>query len=286
MIGRILCPVDFSSFSERALRFGGAFAAWFGAELTVIWVQSGGWRGHGARHALEDGGQTLQSFTASVLGSRSVHLLTARGPVVPEIFKAAATVDLIVMGTHGATGLERLLVGSVAEKVLRKAPCPVITVPRLAPPASGADLALETILCAVDFSPSSTRAFKYALSLAKKAHGRLLLLHALEWFAEEDDEAAPGANGAAFPTSEQDALAQLEELVPSDARSQCDPGALVGYGNPALEVLRVAAERRADLIVLGVQGRGTLDLTLFGSTAQQVVRDAMCPVLTVKPEPS
>jgi nucleotide-binding universal stress UspA family protein len=285
MIGRILCPVDFSPFSERALQFGGAFAAWFGAELTVIWVQSGGWRGHGAGHTLDDGGQTLQSFTASVLGSRSVHVLTTRGPVVPEIVRAAATVDLIVMGTHGATGLERLLVGSVAEKVLRKAPCPVITVPRLAPPASRADLALETILCAVDFSPSSTQALKYALSLAETAHGRLLLLHALEWFAEEDDEAAPSANGAAFPTSEQDALAQLEELVPSDARSQCDAEALVGYGNPALEVLRVAAEQRADLIVLGVQGRGALDLTLFGSTAQQVVRDATCPVLTVKPEP-
>jgi nucleotide-binding universal stress UspA family protein len=284
MIRSVLCPVDFSPFSERALRFGGAFAAWLGAELTALWVQAGSWRGHGAR--AEDGEHKLQLFTASVLGSRSVHLRTAEGPVVVEILRAAATVDLIVMGTHGATGLERLLVGSVAEKVLRKAPCPVITVPRVAPPASGADLALNTILCAVDFSPSSTQAFKFALSFAEKAHGRLLLLHALEWFAEEDDEAAPNADRAAFPTSEQDALAQLEELVPTDARSQCDPEALIGYGNPALEVLRVAAEQRADLIVLGVQGRGALDLTLFGSTAQQVVRDAMCPVLTVKSERS
>ena len=286
MIRSVLCPVDFSPFSERALRFGSAFAAWLGADLTALWVQSGSWRGHRARDTPEDGEHRLQLFTASVLGSRSVHLHTAGGPVVPEILRAAATVDLIVMGTHGATGLERLLVGSVAEKVLRKAPCPVITVPRVARPASGADLALNTILCAVDFSPSSTQAFNYALSFAEKTHGRLLLLHALEWFAEDDDEAAPNADRAAFPTSEQDALAQLEELVPPDARSQRDPEALIGYGNPALEVLRVAAEQRADLIVLGVQGRGALDLTLFGSTAQQVVRDAMCPVLTVKSEPS
>jgi nucleotide-binding universal stress UspA family protein len=221
MIGSVLCPVDFSPFSERSLRFGGAFAAWFGAQLTALWVQSSGWQRHGVTDTLDVSDDKLESFTTTVLGPGSVQLLTAAGPVVHQILRAAARMDLIVMGTHGAAGIERLLIGSVAEKVLRRAACPVITVPRLAPDPAGG-ITLGTILCAIDFSPSSALALRYASSFAERAHGRLLLLHALEWFAEEDEDAAPDAEGTTFPTSEQDAFAQLEELVPADARSQYD----------------------------------------------------------------
>jgi nucleotide-binding universal stress UspA family protein len=282
VIRRILCPVDFSPFSERALRYGAALAAWYDAELTLLWVRPKHVPGAPHRSDADAGGQTLEEFVSAVIGDGKTRLLTAEGSVVNEILRTAAgtAADLIVMGTHGASGFGRLLLGSVAETVLRRARCPVLTVPRLMAAAPADRVSLNTILCAVDFSPSSRHALNYALSFAQKARGRLLLLHALEWFAEEEEGgAADGAPG--FPSSEEDARAQLDELVPDEARAWCDPEMIVGYGEPAHEVLRVASEQHADLIVLGVQGRAAIDLTLFGSTAQRAVREATCPVLTV-----
>lgn len=185
------------------------------------------------------------------------------------------------MGTHGLSGFERLLLGSVTEKVLRKAPCPVLTVPRLATAGAAPSVTFKTIVCAVDFSEASRRALDYALSLAQEAGGRLLLLHALEGFPE------PPSLTAHFDVPEvrramtKDAQEQLETLVPENARAWCEVEAMVGHGKAYREVLRGAAERHADLIVLGVHGRGAVDLTLFGLTTQHVVRAATCPVLTV-----
>jgi nucleotide-binding universal stress UspA family protein len=273
VIARILCPVDFSPFSERAVRHASALAASWAAELTVLWVRSGNDR---------TGRESLQAFASRLLGTAPARLVTTDGQVVPEIIHAAGQADLIVMGTHGASGFERLLLGSVTDKVLRKAPCPVLTVPRFAPDVPPEGPSVATILCAVDFSATSARAFEYAASFAVKAGACLLLFHALEWFAEED-EAPTGAPEGAPPTSEQDARTQLEELIPDRVRSTCQAEVLVGYGEPGAGVLRVARERQADMIVLGVKGRGAIELTLFGSTAQRVVREASCPVLTVGP---
>jgi nucleotide-binding universal stress UspA family protein len=210
--------------------------------------------------------------------------VTSDGPIVQEILRIAVELpaDLIVMGTHGLSGFERLLLGSVTQKVLRKAPCPVLTVPRLTTGGAAHGVTFKTMVCAVDFSDASRRALDYAFSLAQEAGGRLLLLHALEGLPE-----ARPALTAQFDVQKvrrgpaEDAQEHLEALVPDHARAWCEAEAIVRYGKAYREVLRVAADRHADLIVLGVQGRGAIDLTLFGSTTQHVIREATCPVLTV-----
>lgn len=187
--------------------------------------------------------------------------------------------DLIVMGTHGRTGFRRLFLGSVTETVLRRSRCPVLAVPAMTKRPADA-VALQTIVCAVDFSETSTRALDYAASLASKSRGHLVLVHALEW-SEESEDALARSGPATFPTSEQDALDQLNDVVTNEIRASCNPELVVAYGTPAEGVLRTVLERDADLVVLGIQGRNAIDLAVFGSTAQRLIREATTPVLTV-----
>ena len=186
------------------------------------------------------------------------------------------------MGTHGISGFKQWLLGSVTERVLREAPCPVLTpAPRVSQQSPDA-ASLATVVCAVDFSPSSARALAYAVSMASKAGGRLVLLHALEWFDEEVEAPESGGRhqgvanlgGGCPPTTRRTVDGRCSRL---QSRTGRRPSI-----TPAGEVLRVARESDAGLIVLGVHGRNALDRMIFGSTAQRVVREAPCPVLTVR----
>ena len=134
--------------------------------------------------------------------------------------------------------------------------------------------------CAVDFSEPSGRAVDYAGAIAATAGARLVLVHALEWVEEADPLASGGS--PPLPSSEDDAVARINELLREDVRERCSPEIVVGYGTAADEVERVVRECAADLIVLGVRRRNPLDVALFGSTAQRLIRDAGCAVLTVR----
>ena len=135
------------------------------------------------------------------------------------------------------------------------------------------------MLCALHFAEGAERVVEYAVSVAATTGARLVLANVLEWAEESDRLPSPGADG--FPTSEDDAVARLETPITSEMRARCSPELAVGYGSPGHELLRLAKERGADLIVLGVRRRNALDLVLFGSTVRRVLRDAPCPVLTV-----
>jgi nucleotide-binding universal stress UspA family protein len=271
----VLCPLDLSEISGRALRYADALAAWYEARLTVLFVRPG--------LRVTSTERDVAAFVESAIGAHAADLRVTDGDVVSEIvrFAAALPADFVVLGTHGISGFKQLLLGSVTERVLREAPCPVLTVPPGVARPSPDAASPATVVCAVDFSPSSARALAYAVSIARKARGRLVLLHALEWFDDEVEAPGPGGSTHGFPTSEEDARQGLEELLTADARA-CDPELVVGHGSPAGEVLRIVRESDAGLIVLGVRGRSALDRTLFGSTAQRVVREAPCPVLTVR----
>ena len=275
-IRHVLCPVDLSTAAAKALRYADALSAALGAELTVLFVESAT-----TDRPRDVGWPELTAFiVATVQFPAGVHPIQRQGEPIGEILGTAATLDcdLIVMGTHGRTGVQRLLLGSVAENVLRRSPTPVVVVPQAM--AKREDLArVDTLLCAVDFAEGVERVVEYAVALAATTGARLVMAHVLEWSEEPDTLPSPDAHG--FPTSEDDAVARLDTLITSETRARCRPELAVGYGSPGDELLRLAAERSVDLIVLGVRRRNALDLALFGSTARRVLRDARCPVLTV-----
>ena len=194
--------------------------------------------------------------------------------------------DLVVMGTHGTSGFQHLVLGSVAEKVLRSAPCPVLTVP---PRAHAAATTFKRLICAVDFSDCSLKALSFAASLAKESGAALTLLHVLEWPWHESG--LPEMEGV--PPAQVHAIAEYRRYLETSAKDRLDAVAAsavptgtaasrVAFGKPYVELLDAARQEQADLIVLGVRGRGALDLAFFGSTANHVVRSASCPVLTIR----
>jgi nucleotide-binding universal stress UspA family protein len=207
----ILCPVDLSPVSEGALRQAVALAAWYDADLTVLLAATA--------KRVASARQELAAFATAAGGTP--RLLVTGGPPVREILRLASTMkaDLIVMGTHGLTGVKRLLVGSVTERVLREASGPVLTVPPRAAGRSPETASLVTVVSAVDFSRSSTRAVDYAASVAGKAGARLVLLHALEWFDEEVEAPDSGVSTPRLPTAEEDARRALDDLLTADARA-------------------------------------------------------------------
>jgi nucleotide-binding universal stress UspA family protein len=175
------------------------------------------------------------------------------------------------------------LLGSVTEKVLRKAPCPILTVPPHASPDPPHEVLFKRILCAMDFSPSALQAFGFAVDLARQANGLVTVLHTIEWLAEEEPRAHAHFNVAEFRQHlVADAQERLNALIGEEPRAWCELEGVVAIGRPYREVLQAAAARTADLIIMGAQGRGGMGLALFGSTTHQVVRAAACPVLTVR----
>jgi nucleotide-binding universal stress UspA family protein len=293
---QILCPVDFSETSTRALAHATALARWYGARLTALHVVStfDPMPIHG------DFGEPVSFITPmsrdEVLADmrRTLNLDAASPPVTPiaeagdprsVIVDQAVTVqaDLIVLGTRGRRGLSRLLLGSVAEAVVRDAPCPVLTVPPKASSDAADAVTFKSILCPVDFSPSALQALELALDLARQADGRVTLLHAVEWLAEEQPRALTHFDVPEYRSHiASEARERLRTLVADESRTWVDIGDTVVFGRAHREILRAAAAKPADLIVMGAQGRGGVDLALFGSTTHQVVRGATCPVLTVR----
>ena len=197
---------------------------------------------------------------------------------------------MIVMGTHGASGFEHLVLGSVTEKVLRRARCPVLT----APPRlhAAAALPFQRILCAIDFSDSSLSGLEWAWSLAEEAGATVSLLHVIEWPWDEP----PAPPFEKLPGTLRDASSSNSGTPPRSRHGSCSsrssrttcvtavrPRHWSDTARLICEVLAPTGRlARADLIVMGVHGRNAVDMTLFGSTTNQVVRRASCPVLTVR----
>jgi nucleotide-binding universal stress UspA family protein len=186
-------------------------------------------------------------------------------------------IDLLVMGTHGRTGLGKAMLGSVAETVFRQCECPVLTVGPKVIRRSDKQAAAKEILHATDFTIASRAAAPYAISQAQEQGSHLVLLHVIE-----TPKAGELTYGGEFVDA---ALHLLRDLVPPEANLWCKPEEVVKFGDPADVILDLARERNADLIVLGARKpEASLTLTThFGrATAYRVVSEANCPVLTVR----
>jgi len=193
--------------------------------------------------------------------------------------------NVLVLGTHGRSGFKRFLLGSVAERVIRKSSCPTLVVPpRAADIPAGTPVQFRQIVCAVDFSESSRLAAAQAILLAKQAAAHLTLLHVIDTPPElhADARASDFNIDHIRAAAEAEALRCLRGLIPRDSVAPGTIGTAVEEGEPYRWLLRKANEVHADLIVMGVRGRNAVDLTVFGSTANHVVREATCPVLIVR----
>jgi nucleotide-binding universal stress UspA family protein len=294
----ILCPIDLSDASSRPLAYATAFARWYEARLTVLHVVPTFDPMQVRSGALADPVRILYPMTrdeilselrravdAAGAGTLDVALATDAGDAAATIVDHAVRMatDLLVMGTHGRGGFDRLLLGSVTEKVLRKAPCPILTVPPHALPTMPEEVVFRRILCPMDFSPSALQAFGFAVDLARQANGSVTVLHVIEWLAEEEPRAHAHFNVSEYRQYlTADAHGRLQALLADEPRTWCETEEVVAIGRAHREVLATAAARQTDLIVMGAQGRGSVGLALFGSTTQHVVRAATCPVLTVR----
>jgi len=186
-------------------------------------------------------------------------------------------IDLVVIGTRGRTGIAKLMLGSIAEEIFRNAPCAVLTVGPFTPPEPNRDGEISDILYATDFSPESTAAATFAISLAQEYQARLTMVHVIE-----DHKASE----LVAPTDLEAASERLlRNLIPAEAELWCEPKCVVERGDSAEKILDVAGRIRADLIVLGVRKPGRVAgaaTHLPIATAHKVVSHAHCPVLTVR----
>ena len=249
-ITRILCPVDFSEASEHAIEHAIAVARWYKASITALHVYNPifmpvpGLPPPGSRKSEPElkrvHVETTRCFEGAIASGIDVDVIVDVGPPAARILDRSETAhsDLIVMGTHGASGFEHLLLGSVTEKVLRKARRPVLTVPPHAQAIS--TLPFRRLLCAVDFSDSSLRGLELACSLAKESNAALTLLHVVEWPWHEppppvfdDLPLAQAAALAEFRRYVQErAIERLKTLRPQLNEGLCATEPRVVHGKP------------------------------------------------------
>jgi nucleotide-binding universal stress UspA family protein len=181
-------------------------------------------------------------------------------------------IDLVVVGTHGRKGLQRLLMGSTAEFVFRNARCPVLTVGPHVTTRPYTDFKAESLLFPTDLGPHADCAASYALSFARATHAHLTLMHVIPL-------------EAAFQRDRGELLAEarkkIEKLIPSDANLWCEPELIVEIGDPERELLGYAETERPDMIVLGLPHDKKFSNFRSGVT-YKLISTAPCPVLTIR----
>ena len=295
-IKNVLHATDFSPTSNSAIPYATAICRRFGATLHTVHVLSeagsllmAGGTDYVSMGTLYDDAQNaakerLEQLSASFEGIRH-HNYVGHGPVWGSLHAVVqkAEIDLIVVGTHGRTGLGKLLLGSVAEDILRHAPCPVLTI---GPSVTGraklpafpitqhnlapAELDVRQIVFATNLAYDAAAIAQATAKLAAKFGARLTLLHVIEDHRRERWTMDEG-------------IRQLKSLVPPGMVPQCTPDAVLEFGSAWDRILKVASELDADLIVLGARPAALAGSThLPWSTAHQVIAHAPCPVLTIR----
>jgi nucleotide-binding universal stress UspA family protein len=295
---RILVPIDFSEPSKAALRHGIALTRAVSAHLVLIHVPEHLGASDEAEYPIglfETMHGTVHDRLGSLLTEREIRELAPErvmrlGRPAEAIVSYAAEqdIDLIVMGTHGRQGVTRMLVGSVTEAVVRRAPCPVLTVHSIrAEPvevdAAGAHerraalmFAPRQVLVPTDFGDASVTALRYARAFAQAFGSSLHLLHVRDNAFMRAMVADPRDLGSAR-------LHNLHQLLTDHDRCVLQARAVVEVSdNPAEAILEYARSAAIDFIVMGTHGRTGMDRALTGSVAEQVIRSAPCPVLTVR----
>ncbi len=282
----IIFATDFSAASTAAIPYVKRIAHHYEAKLVVLNVHPPvvnpmtppeTWRS--AEEAEQARDQARREELLGVFAGIPTQVLMEEGGI-QECLQAAIEKydsDLVVIGTRGRTGLGKILLGSVAEEILRIAKCPVLTVGPHSDLSRGADGKIREILYATDFATKEPAAAAYAVSLAEEFQTRLVFLHVVGRLEPND----------LVMTSDvvESSKTLLQKLVPAEAADWCKPEYLVEEGNPAEKILELAKLREPDLIVLGVKSEERVPgaaTHLPIATVHKVVAQAGCPVLTVR----
>jgi nucleotide-binding universal stress UspA family protein len=289
-IERILCPIDFSESSMLAYDYAQSIASHYRATLLLQHVIDS-LTPYYPYHAFPDSydevcrqlranaEQQLQEFAKTHDRSGIQPQCVVQDGAVTDLILSLAearAVSLVVMGTHGLRGIDHVVLGSVTEKVLRKARCPVLAVRKpahgLATQVGGPDLIqLRRILCCTDSPDQSDLAWDHAVSIAEEYGAELTLVHVLEDISSSSD----------IETETTKTLERLERRISAQARKNGITKATVHIGRAYQQIVLLALESQTDLIIMGVRGRHSLDRAVFGSTTYRVVQLGPCPVLVV-----
>ncbi len=298
-VRNVLFATDFSPASEAAMPYATAICRRFGSTLHLV-------------HVLSDAGLLLMTGGVDYVSMGTIfedthseikeklEELAGYCEEIPhkshvrhgQVWKNLAAIieeneiDLIVVGTHGRGGIGKLLLGSVAENILRHAKCPVLTVgPKVTGRAklplvkkagrelAPVDLELNEIVMATNFAESAPRITAQAIAVAEEFRSRLLLMHVLENYFDISRR----------PEVIEESIRNLKALVPKSTALQYAPEVLVEFGPAADAILKAAVKYEADMIILGARSAADIGTThLPWSSAHHVVANATCPVLTIR----
>jgi nucleotide-binding universal stress UspA family protein len=265
---RILCPVDLSRATEQVLGWARLFAEAFGAQVLVLHAVPPDAPAYflpsdvrqlrrEAQREDRDLAARLRAQASRLLGKVFFEVALRESYAVQVILEEAKNADLIVMGSHGHSRVARLLLGSVAENVVREAACPTLIVRGDAPQAVG------RVLCPVNFTEAARQCMELTTAVAETFHAQLDVLQAVESGAEKN------------------AHQRLCQWLPDGTRRRCQVSEVTLEGDAAEQIVRFARERQVDLIVLGAEHKSFLEFTVFGRTTERVMRYSPAPVLLV-----
>ena len=291
----IICATDFSESSKHAVDYGVALAKEFSAKLYMCHVIDMSYAAaYGeCKDPAELEERIMGDANASLRGSigeDSIEWepLISKGHTSDEITRMATDigVDLAITATHGRSGLKRLILGSVTERLIRTLSCPLLVVrgPEHDFVRSGSQrVKLDRILVGCDFSPDSNLSFQYALALALEFQCELHLAHVIESTMYRHILKSGPEKGQDQHALCKELDEKLKNMIPGEAHACCAPRTELLAGQPYEELTKYAVTHNIDLIVLGVRGHSLMETLLLGSTTDRVVRQAPCPVLSVRP---
>jgi nucleotide-binding universal stress UspA family protein len=282
--GRLLMATDFSPCAERAYGCAVGLARNGQSEICFLHVipaqvfpyLSGAESRRAEELAKQEAARNFARWESREELKRIRHCFrVVEGRPVTEISRLmeADGIDVVVMGTRGNTSAEKFLLGAVAEEIFRIAKYPVLTVGAPEEQSPNETWEVRRIVYASNLTPYSDHAAKHAFSLAEKSKAKVTMVHVVE--------TSHGFNGKNEALLREFFDNRLRKAIPNETKLSSEPEIVSAFGSPGEQILRIAEEREADLIVLGVRAAQKMPGYLPSRTAYRVVCQAKCPVLTV-----
>ena len=294
----IICATDFSEFAEGIVAYGIAMAKQFEATLYICHVvdlPTVSAYGEAVFDPIEYQQRFMETARREIdrlldgAGIEYQPLITI-GNTTDEIARVAKEyiADLVITATHGRSGLRRLFLGSVTERLMRTLPCPLLVLrgsEKETEQSLRENFPFKKIMVGCDFSRDSELAVEYSLSIAQEFESELHLVHVVEPSGYRDLFKLQNESGEKFKEELYDMIREkLNALVPRDALDWIHLYTRLLVGKPYAELIRYAEMHKIDMTALGIRGHGMVEELLVGSTTDRVIRQAPCPVLSISPE--